>query len=52
MLTRLLSLVTVLLLSGCLEAIDLVQERVEAPPVCRTPNGVAVCPGYLHTHPN
>jgi hypothetical protein len=49
MYVRLLGLAMLLLLGGCLEAADLVQERYQAPPVCRTPSGVAVCAAD-HTH--
>jgi hypothetical protein len=34
---------TLLLLGGCLEAVDLVEERVVSPPTCVVPNGVALC---------
>jgi hypothetical protein len=32
-----------LLLGGCLEAMDLVAERVTAPAYCETPTGLALC---------
>lgn len=33
----------VLLLGGCLEAADLVEERIVSPATCAVPNGVALC---------
>lgn len=42
---RLIALAAVLLLSGCLEAADLAEERLVSPPYCETPDGIALCPG-------
>jgi hypothetical protein len=42
---RYLNLAIVLLLAGCLEAADLVEEKLVAPDYCPTPTGgLALCP--------
>jgi hypothetical protein len=44
---RHVALLGALLLTGCFEAMDLVQERLAAPDMCPTPNGIALCdPAY------
>ncbi len=43
MVSRMLTVGAALLLSGCLEAIDLAEERIVSPPYCETPNGIALC---------
>lgn len=40
---RFVMLASVLLLGGCLEAADLVEERLVSPATCVVPNGVALC---------
>ena len=40
------------LLTGCLEAADLVQERLAAPDYCRTPSGIALCDGIARAAAN
>ena len=41
---RLAVIAAALLLAGCLEAADLVEERLVSPDTCQVPNGVALCP--------
>jgi hypothetical protein len=41
--TKFAVLVAALLLAGCLEAVDLAEERVVSPATCVVPNGVALC---------
>jgi len=38
-----LALATVLLLAGCLEAFDLVEEKLAAPRYCHTPTATFLC---------
>ncbi len=40
---RYLAIAAVLLLAGCLEAADLVEEQIVSPAYCETPRGVALC---------
>ncbi len=40
---RFVAVASLLLLGGCLEAIDLVEERLVSPPYCETANGIALC---------
>ncbi len=42
-LIRCVAIGTSLLLSGCLEAIDLAEERLVSPPYCERPDGIALC---------
>ena len=41
---RIIAVAAALLLSGCLEAADLAEERLVSPPYCEAPNGIALCP--------
>ncbi len=40
---RFVAVASLLLLGDCLDAIDLVEERLVSPPYCETANGIALC---------
>ena len=40
---RYVALAGVLLLGGCLEAVDLVEEKLAAPAYCHTPTATTLC---------
>jgi hypothetical protein len=43
-LAKCLALAMILLLGGCLEAVDLAEEQLGGPAYCATPNGIVICP--------